>query len=271
MIVDGNNTSFNKNDAKKVRCFEIKDANSFRGAFVRSVNLGNSIDGLLVEHKNWYDPSECKVLFDPRLYIIVKGNDGINYAVSFRDDHRKFLIERYEGHYGLDFIETKIIKAEELIDDYVQAKLNNVSSFLSPSDPLNIYKEETIYDENCFEEKRIYSIETSALLGLKLMIEINNLRNEGIQKIVVSYDDEYSDYLNTFFIKTLYTYSSKSSFVPMNVFSFYIPNEDLIVCNQALAKEYEKSGYKLIELRKKEPNESILSRRLERRDKYDRY
>ena len=59
--------------------------------------------------------------------------------------------------------------------------------------------------------------------------------------------------------------------VPLNVFSLVIPNEDLIMCNSELAKEYEKNGYKLIEIRKKEPNESILSRRLERRDGYDRY
>lgn len=261
-----NNKMFSRG---KNKCFTITEAKPFVDVYKRAINFRMDIDGLLVEHKNWYETSN-RFGFDPRLYIIVKGYDNILYAVSFKDYIREDVIKQYEGKRDDSFVEIKIIKAEDMFDNYVLAKVSNVSNSLSPVDPLNIYKVEHLgIDDENDSESSTYSIDSSSLLGLKLLIGINNLRNSGVNQIVISTDKQMVEYLNSFYLKFLFQYSTHSKFVPRNV-SSYIPGiGDLVMCNPVVAKEYEENGYKLIEIKSRDLTESILSRRIEgRREKW---
>ena len=261
----GSNKMFSKS---KNKCFTITEARPFADVYKRAVNYQLDIDGLLVEHKNWYETSN-RFGFDPRLYIIVKGYDNIYYAVSFKDYVREDMIKQYEAKREDSFVEVKIIKAEDMFDNYVLAKVSNVSNSLSPVDPLNIYKVEHLdVDEANNYESLTYGIDSSALLGLKLMIGINNLRSNGVRQIAISADNQMIDYLNSFYMKLLFQYVSYSKFVPRNVSSYINGVADLVVCNPTLAKEYEKNGYRLLEIKSRGLVESILSRRIEgRREK----
>lgn len=264
------NISFIRNDVRnkrKLKCFSIYEPKSFKSIFIRSRNYNNDIDGLLIEHKNWYDTSS-NIQFDPRLYIIVRGFDNILYAVSYKDYKRIDQINSFERNaMNSEFVDTKIILAEPLIDDYVCAKVENIISLIGPYDPLNLYH----VDHNSIDETDdsiTYGIDTNSLIILKYMIGINNLRKQGIKKIVIGADDKTMELFNIFGINMYFEHSKDSSFVPKNVLSYNSSEDDFIICNYNLAKEYEKDGYHvLLVSKKKEDNESIIKRRLDAIDR----
>ncbi len=263
----------------KYKCFNVLDSFPFKDAYIKAVNSRYikeadkqfNIDGLLVEHSGWYNNSNVSS-FDPRLYIVIRGFDGEFYAISFRDNQRADIIERYEGISKPGFVETKIIRAEELTNDYVLAKVDNIAKLISPYDPLNIYKVEHKDELSEADSPHAYGVEAGAFNGLRLMIAMHILRSQGVNKIVVSSDNIGLEKLILFYMKTFSSsYNAKSSYVPqmVNIYSPYV--NDLIMCSSALAREYVKNGYKLLELNSKENKESIIKTRMEGKEKYDRH
>lgn len=264
MIIIGNNVCDFKRDARKSKYFTIYDSSNFGDVYKRAINYKIDIDGLLVEHKAWYQESVCTA-YDSRLYIIVKGFDDVYYAVSFKDYIRKDNIIRFDGLHDTDFVETKIIKAETMFDDYVLAKVDNIVDSISPGDPLNIYKLEHLSEEEEDNKSHSYSIEGNALIALKLLIGIDKLRKEGINKIVISADEKVINTFNEFYIKFYFRDVKKSKYVPRHLTLYVDSPADLVMCNPVVAKKYEEHGYKLLEIKPKYDYESILSRRLEGR------
>lgn len=263
----------------KYKYFEVFGSSPFKDEYIKAINSRYvkesdkqfNIDGLLIENKGWYDGSNLSS-FDPRLYIVMRGFDGDFYAISFRDNQRASIIERYEGSKRVDFVETKILKADSLIDDYVVASVSNVSKSLSPYDPLNIYKIDHKGELSEADKAHVYGVEYGSFNGLKLMIAINKLRTQGVKKIVISSDSVGIEKLILFYMKTFTVlYNTKSTYVPqrVNTYSPYVG--DLIVCSSLVSREFEKNGYQLLELNSKENAESIMKIRMERRDKYDRH
>ena len=162
-----------------------------------------------------------------------------------------------------DYVETNIVKAETLMDDYVLAKVSNILDLISPSDPLNIYGVDHTVDDDESSEYHTYSLDTNAIMGLKTIIGINKLRSQGVKQIVIGSDQVGIDYFNIFCMKAFFHYHSKNTLVP-KYFKSYTPYAgDLVICNYSVAREYEKNGYKYLEIVRKDANESILSRRLE--------
>ena len=263
------NVLYFKNGRNKLKCFTINEAKSFRSAFVRMRNLQTNIDGLLIEHKDWYN-SSITAGYDPRLYIAVTGFDNVLYAVSFKDYKRLDRIKMEESIYrDADFIDTKVLEAEPMIDDYVYAKLDHILEFVSPSDPLSIYHVEHRSDEDQNSTSNTYGIDQNALIGLKYIIAINNLRKQGINKIVIGADEKTIDYFNILGIQMYFETSTKTSFIPRNVLSYTKDPSNFIICNHELAKRYESEGYHLINIKKKDENDSILKRRIEGRERQD--
>lgn len=257
MLYDKKNIVTQRPDKEGYRSFMILDQENL-GDFIKRSSSIIDIDGILVENVKWYKDPE-KVDFDPRLYSIVKGNDGKYYAISFRDFQRIDEIKEYEELMFEEHINTKIKPAEELSQDFVLAKTQHILDMLSPQDPLNVYKVIPRFDGNN-KFLNSYSIEYNAIQGLKLITEIYNHIQNGNHKVVISTDDESILEYNGFFIKYFYKYVNRSTIVPRSVPFFVSAATDIIMTTPDIAKLYEENGYKLIKTTFRNSNDYLRIR-----------
>ena len=254
------NRVFQKNDGKNQRYFMIYNTDKLSDVLRRAKEEGTEIDGLLVEHKNWYI-SPDSVSFDPRLYCIVSDATGKYYAVSFKDYVRQDKISVYDSLPKDEFIETKIVPAEKLGDDFVLADIAGVMDSINPSEPINTHDLDPSFENHKSDEYHVYKYEINASFGLRLMIETARFYNRSIDKIAISTDEKMFEFLNTFYIKYFFSGVTKSKYVPRIVRSYSPFAGNLVMCAPHVAKEYEKHGYKIIDVSPRELTDLSKRRR----------
>lgn len=259
-MAEKENRVFQKNDGKNLRYFMIYNNDKLDNVIRRAKEEGTEIDGLLVEHKNWYiDPNS--VTFDPRLYCIVSDATGKYFAVSFKDYVRQDKISIYDSLPKDEFIETKIVPVDKLGSDFVLASIEGVMDSINPAEPINTHSLDPSFEDSKSGELHVYKYEINSSFGLRLLIETERFYKRSIDKIAISTDEKMFEFLNTFYIKYFFAGVTKSKYVPRNVRSYTPFAGNLVICAPDVAKEYEKNGYKIIDVSPRELTDLSKRRR----------
>lgn len=223
----------------------------------------NVVDGDLICHKGWLDidsklnsdGEKLDINFDPRIYIVVKSFDGKGFALTFNElfyaeyvndfEHNSYAEDILNDWYKTTYDENnnkigipnkKIIPLDELSDDYILVSTNsNLMKEISRCQVI----EKNDHVITCGTD--VYGVEYKYLLALRIIAFIYSLSEENV---VLTYDgNKYKDYLKSAF----YAVSRfKTKYCPVFIGHYDENLTGLLLCRLEVAKQYEKKGFKVL-------------------------